>query len=161
MKQNIFETLLGAVVIVVAVGFLIYATRTANVGDVKGYEIVADFSSVGGLRAGDEVQISGVKVGQVARVELDGKAYLARVVMTVDNAVKLPSDTAATITSASLLGGKTLSLIPGGAEDMLEAGGKVEYTQAPQNLEELLGKFIFSVQDNKKNDQAAGAPATP
>ncbi len=158
MKQNLVETLIGALVIVIAVGFLIYSTRTANVGDVKGYEIVADFSSIGGLKAGDEVHISGVKVGQVARVELDSKAYLARVVMTVDGAVQLPSDTAATITSASLLGGKILSLIPGGAEDMLSPGGKIEYTQAPQNLEELLGKFIFSVQDTNEKDAPAAAP---
>ena len=33
---------------------------------------------------------------------------------------------------------------------MIPAGGRVQYTQAPQNLEQLLGKFIFSAQERKE-----------
>ena len=151
MKRNFVETILGAAVILIAIVFLIYSYGAAEVTDTDGYQISADFSGIGGLKTGDAVQISGVKIGQVAKVELDPKAYLARVTMDIDNSIKIPSDTAALISSESLLGGKYLQLEPGGAEDYLENGGRIEFTQAPQNLEQLLGKFIFSVQDSKKD----------
>lgn len=152
MKRSVVETVLGAVVIIGALTFLLFSYQTSNVGDVSGYHITADFSDIGGLKVGDEVQVSGVKVGQVAGIILDPKAYLARVTIEVANNVKLPSDTAALISSSSLLGGKYLSLEPGGAEDFLGDNGRIEFTQAPQNLEQLLGKFIFSMQGDKKKD---------
>ncbi len=160
MKRNVVETVLGAVVIIGAVVFLAFSYTSSNVGDVDGYRITADFSDIGGLKVGDEVQVSGVKVGQIAGIALDPKAYLARVTIEVGQNIKLPSDTAALISSTSLLGGKYLQLEPGGAEDYIENNGRIEFTQAPQNLEQLLGKFIFSVSD-KKDEEAPAEPASP
>ncbi len=145
MKRSVIETVLGAVVLITAILFLSFSYSTANVGAVSGYEISANFSGIGGLGIGDDVQISGVKVGSVSRVEL-ADSYLAKVYMSVDPAIQLPDDTAAFISSESLLGGKFLQLEPGASEDYLEEGGVILYTQAPQNLEQLLGKFIFSMQ---------------
>ncbi len=161
MKRNVVETVLGAVVIFTALVFLVFSYKTSNVGDVSGYQIIADFSDIGGLKVGDEVQVSGVKVGQVAKIALDPKAYLARVTMEVAANIKLPTDTAALISSSSLLGGKYLSLEPGGAEDFLQNGGRIEFTQAPQNLEQLLGKFIFSMQGSKKDGKGDDNKASP
>jgi phospholipid/cholesterol/gamma-HCH transport system substrate-binding protein len=164
MKRNIIETVLGAVVLAVAGVFFVFSYSTANVGSVDGYEITANFSGIGGLAVGDDVEISGVKVGSVSKVELDPVTYLAKVTVNVQPDVKLPSDTAALISSKSLLGGRYLSLEPGGAEDYLAPGARIEYTQAPQNLEQLLGQFIFSMNDAKDKDKgeesaAAAAPA--
>ncbi len=162
MKRNIIETVLGAVVLVGAALFFMYGYKTANVKPVTGYEVVADFSGIGGLKPGDNVEISGVKVGTVTSVELNPQTYLARVHMNVANGIKLPTDTAALISSESLLGGRYLSLEPGADEEMIEAGGRIEITQAPQNLEQLLGKFIFSMQDDKKGgDTTAQADTAP
>lgn len=150
MKRSVIETLLGAVVLVVAGYFLFFSYKTANVAADGGLRISADFSGIGGLKAGDDVAISGVKVGTVESVELMPDTYLARVHLDVDKSLALPTDTAALISSQSLLGGRYLSLEPGADEDMIADGGKIQYTQAPQNLEQLLGQFIFSVQDSKK-----------
>lgn len=148
MKRSLIETLIGALVVIVAGAFLYYALETADVGASDGYVVTADFSSVGGLKPGDAVQISGVKVGNVARVELMADTYLARVYMSIRDGYELPADTAALISSESLLGGQYLALEPGGDEEMIEPGGAIQYTQAPQNLEQLLGQFIFSMQDD-------------
>lgn len=156
MKRSVVETVLGGVVLLAAVVFLAFSYKTASVGDVSGYSVTADFSGIGGLKVGDEVQISGVKVGQIAKVELDPKSFLARVTLDIGDQVKLPEDTAAMISSQSLLGGRYMALEPGGAEEMLPHGGHIQYTQAPQNLEQLLGQFIFSMQGKDKD---AGAPA--
>lgn len=153
MKRSVIETVLGAVVLVAAVLFLSFSYSTANVGSVTGYEISANFTGIGGLSIGDDVQISGVKVGSVTRVEL-ADSYLASVFMSVDPAIELPEDTAAFISSESLLGGKFLQLEPGASDVMMEEGDVIQYTQAPQNLEQLLGKFIFSMQgSNDADDQ--------
>ncbi len=151
MKRSIAETVLGAVVIAVAGFFLMYSIETANVASTDGYNVTADFSSVGGLKAGDSVQISGVKVGAVSQIELLPETYLARVHININNGYELPLDTAALISSESLLGGLYMSLEPGADEEIIEDGGNIQYTQAPQNLEQLLGQFIFSMQDDKED----------
>ena len=147
MKRNVIETVLGAVVLAVAILFLAYSYSSASIGSAKGYEVMARFSSIGGLGVGDKVVISGVKIGSVSRIELDKENFLAEVYLDIDEKVKLPEDTAAFISSESLLGGLYMQLEPGAAEDMIEPNGVIEYTQAPQNLEQLLGQFIFSLQD--------------
>lgn len=150
MKRSIFETLLGAFVVVVAIGFFVFSTDKADVNSVGGYTVTADFSSVGGLRAGDAVQISGVKVGNVESVDLDHDSFLARVTLNLEDGLELPADTAALISSESLLGGLYMSLEPGADVDIIAPGGRIEFTQAPQNLEQLLGQFIFSLQETKE-----------
>lgn len=153
MKRSVIETVLGGVVLFVAAFFLAFSYRTANIASGNGYDLVADFSSIGGLKPGDDVQISGVKVGTVKGVTLNPENFLARVTMTLNHDVQLPDDTAALISSESLLGGRFMALEPGGSEDILKAGARVLYTQSPQNLEQLLGQFIFSMQGDKKNTQ--------
>lgn len=154
MKRNVVETVLGAVVLLVAVVFLGFSYSSANVGNVTGYAVTADFSGIGGLGIGDSVQISGVKVGSVAKIELKPDDYMARITLSIDKSIELPDDTSAFISSESLLGGKYLELQPGASDEILGAGGHIAYTQAPQNLEQLLGKFIFSM-DKSGSDTAA------
>lgn len=158
MSRSVIETVLGGLVLIGALVFFIFSYSKGDAGSVSGYQISANFSKIGGLKSGDPVQISGVKVGQIASVGLDPQTYLAKVTMEIDTHIQVPDDSAATINSQSLLGGLALSIEPGGSEDMVKAGGQIQYTQAPQNLEELLGKFIFSMQD-KKEDPKEVTPA--
>ena len=123
MSRSVIETVLGGFVLLGAVIFLIFSYGKGDAGTVSGYKISANFAKIGGLKAGDPVQISGVKIGQIASVDLDPKTYLAKVTMEIDNAVKVPDDSAATISSQSLLGGMAMGIEPGGSDVMLEQGG--------------------------------------
>jgi phospholipid/cholesterol/gamma-HCH transport system substrate-binding protein len=114
--------------------------------------VTANFSSVGGLQNGSDVRISGVKVGSVTGQTLDPDTFLAVVRMNIDPAIRLPGDTVAVIASESLLGGRYMALEPGGAEELIEPGGRIEYTQSTPGIEQLLGQVIFSM-------QGAGGPA--
>ena len=89
MKRSVTETILGAVVIVVAGLFLAYSLKSANVSASDGYVVMADFSGIGGLKAGDSVQISGVKIGTVSNVSLNTDTYLARVSMDIDDNIQM------------------------------------------------------------------------
>ena len=155
-QRSVAETLTGAVVLVVAVGFLGYAVANTGRTPVSGYSLHAGFDRIDGLSVGADVRVAGVKVGSVTTARVDPQSYQAQVTFTVQNAVKLPRDTSAEITSDGLLGSKYLALVPGGEEAMLAAGGTVTITQSAISLEQLLGKFIFSV-TNLASDQKAAA----
>lgn len=158
MRRNVIETVLGAVVLVVAGFFLFFAYTSADLRPVRGYTLEARFSSTGGLSAGSDVRISGVKVGTVTGQSLDPQSFQAVVSMEIDPTVKLPRDTSAAIASESLLGGRYLQLQPGGEEDLLKAGDRIEYTQSAVNLEELLGRFIFSASSGGGGQGGNAAP---
>ena len=150
MKQNMVETVLGAFVLVVAIMFFIYGTGTANVGSSgSSYNVSAQFTDIGSLNVGDDVKISGVVVGKVSGIDLDPLIYNADVTMAIDDDVELPYDTSARISSEGLLGGTYMALDVGGDSEMLAEGDAIAITQSAQNLEQLLGQFIFSLQDEK------------
>jgi phospholipid/cholesterol/gamma-HCH transport system substrate-binding protein len=144
MTRNLLETLLGAVVLIVAIGFLAFAYRSSQVQENGGYELIARFDKVDGLERGSDVRISGIKVGTVLDQALDPETYRAEVRFSLREDVRLPADTSAAVVSNGLLGGKYLALVPGGDIEMLEAGDEVTLTQSAVNLEDLIGHMIFS-----------------
>jgi len=151
MRGNVVEALLGAVVLVVAAGFLVFAYSSTDVAAIAGYQVQAKFDRVDGLVIGSDVRLGGIKVGTVVGQELETDTYLAVVRMTIDPKIKLPADSSAEIVSDGLLGSKYLSLVPGGDEGFIEVGGEIRFTQSPIILENLIGQLIFS-QGESKNE---------
>ena len=144
MSRNLLETLLGAIVLIVAIGFLVFAYNTSQVERDGGYELIARFDKVDGLEPGSDVRISGIKVGTVIDQTLDPETYRAEVRFSLRDDVQLPADTSAAVVSNGLLGGKYLALVPGGDIEMLQPGGEVTLTQSAVNLEDLIGHMIFT-----------------
>ena len=163
MKGNVIETVMGAVVLVVAALFLFFAYSTSQLRSVKGYELSANFEHIDGIRDGSDVRVSGIKVGSVVSMTLDPKTFLATVKMSVEPDIKLPDDTVAEIVSSSLLGDKYMSLVPGGSDKDIPAGGQIKYTQSSVSLEHLIGQMMFSPPGGKKpgeGDSSGGAAGT-
>ena len=144
MQRNMLETVMGAIVLLTAVAFVSLAYEAANIRGTDGYELEAEFGATGGLSVGDDVRISGIKVGRISRQELDPVTYAARIVMSLDERIRIPADSSARITAASLLGGNYLELIPGADEDMMQPGEIIYDTRDPVSLTDLLGKAVFS-----------------
>lgn len=153
MGKNIFETLVGALVLAVAVGFVIIAYQSGSVTATDGYELTAKFDRVDGLNVGSDVRVSGLKVGSVVNQHIDPATYLAIVTLTIDDKVKIPKDSIAEIVSNGLLGGKYLALVPGGDEAMFADGEEIRFTQPSISIESLIGKFLFGGSDD--GDDAA------
>ena len=158
MPRNIVETLLGAAVLAVALGFLAWAYGRSDAGDPGGYTLRAKFDRVDGLEIGGDVRMSGIKVGKVLSQELDPQSYRAQVTFSVRNGLELPSDSSAAIVSSGLLGGKYLSLVPGGDDRLLTDGGEITLTQSSVNLEDLIGRYIFSGQSGQSGQGSAAEP---
>jgi phospholipid/cholesterol/gamma-HCH transport system substrate-binding protein len=159
MQRNAIEPILGALVLVAAVAFLVFAYNKAGQRTFTGYPVTARFSSIDGLQTGSDVKIGGVKVGQVTGISIDPATYLAMVKLTVSPEIKLPVDSVASITTEGLLGGKYVGLIPGSSDDMMKAGALITHTEASVSLESLIGQFMYSPGSSKTSD--AGGAASP
>ncbi|MFL5281006.1 MAG: outer membrane lipid asymmetry maintenance protein MlaD [Rhodopila sp.] len=161
-RHGALEVVTGAAVLVVAAGFLAYAVAHSGRSVSSGYTLQARFEHIDGLAPGSDVRIAGVKVGTVTAEQIDPKTFQAIVSLTVRNDIELPKDSSAEITSESLLGGKYISLSPGGEEAILKPGQTITITQSSISLEQLLGKFIFSVtslNSAKGGQDSGGRPA--
>ncbi len=144
MEKNVLETLMGGIVIIVAAAFLIFAYEGSQAHVEGGYKISADFNDASGIALGSDVRIGGVKVGIVSDLTLDTKTYEAVAILQIKNDTKVPKDSSAAIVSAGLLGEKYIALTPGSDDKMLADGGRLQFTQSAVNVEQLIGKFMFS-----------------
>ncbi|MCK5275238.1 MAG: outer membrane lipid asymmetry maintenance protein MlaD [Alphaproteobacteria bacterium] len=151
MKRNVIETVLGAVVLLVAGVFLAFAYSSADLRPVAGYKVSARFNAVDGLTVGSDVRVGGVKVGSVVGQSIDLESYQAVVVMSIRPDIGLPEDSVAMVSSEGLLGGKYIRIDPGASEKHLADGSSLAETRGIVSLEEMLGKVIFLVTDELEN----------
>jgi phospholipid/cholesterol/gamma-HCH transport system substrate-binding protein len=99
------------------------------------------FAEAGGLKAGDDVLVSGAKVGKVSDVHLDRDVVVAELTLS-DRAPKLGGQTRASIITVTLLGRAGVELLPGG-DGRLDAGDTipVERTSSPYSLTSALNQL--------------------
>jgi len=159
-RRNLAEILVGAGVIVLAAGFLGYAVARSGRPETGGYPVHAKFQRIDGLDVGAPVRLAGIRVGTVSTTALDPQTYEAEVTLIIADKVKLPKDTSAAVASEGLLGGKYINLVPGADEQMIASGGEITITQPAINVEDLLGRFIFSAANlAAQSGQGKGRPA--
>jgi len=158
MNNSTVETLIGAVVIAIAIGFLTFAYNTSGMGQKSsGYVISAEFDNVEGVNVGSDIRMAGIKIGTVTAQSLNPNNYQALVSMSIDPKVKLTDDTSAKVTSEGLLGSKFISLEPGGSDVTLANGGVITYTQGAVDIWSLISQAMF----DKSGAKAPEAPAAP
>lgn len=151
------ETILGAIVVAVAVGFFAFASAQAGQNGARaGYDLSALFNRVDGITVGSDVRVSGVKVGAVKAISLDPESFQARLTFTIDNNVKVNDQSTARIQSDGLLGGAYVSIEPGGLTP-LPAGGMIENTQGTVDLLSLFASFAGGGA-NHSTDTTQGSP---
>ncbi|WP_293613424.1 MlaD family protein [Ponticaulis sp.] len=143
MRNSVFETALGAVVILVAGVFLFFAmSATDQSGGGSDYELLGRFNDVTGIESGSDVLLAGVKIGRVVDVDMDPQTYEALVTMSVRNDVELPDDSDARIISG-LLGGSHIAVQAGGGFDMIptDGSGEILYTRGSVDIITLFASF--------------------
>ncbi len=148
MNKKPVETIMGLVVLVVAVFFLLFAYRVSDLQVVKGYELNAKFLKVGGLNVGSDVRINGIKVGTVVNQKLDNDDYMVDVVLSISPDIKLPRDSVASIVGDGLVGDKFIKIEPGKSREYLTPGETFANTKDFKSLEDMVGEIIFMVTDD-------------
>ena len=148
MRSNIFETFIGAIVIVLAVSFLFYSFSITDNNTEGVYNINATFNRIDGIQIGSDVRLSGIKIGSVSKSSLNQTTYEAQLALIIDNSIKIPDDSSAKITMDGLLGSNYISIEPGGSEIYLSENDYLLYTQGSVDLIGLVGEALFSVEEN-------------
>jgi len=108
----------------------------------KNYTLTADFNNISGLKPGAGVEMAGVGVGQVFRIEL-GENDRAHVTLLLKRGVKVTEDAIASIRTQGIIGDKYVRISQGGGDDILAEGSVIEETESAVDLEELVSKYIF------------------
>lgn len=143
MAENTTETIIGGIVLAVAIGFVTFAYQsTDSAAPANSYNLTASFRSAQGINVGADVKMAGVKVGTVTGITLDRLSFRAIMSIAVDADLELPDDTAILISSEGLLGGNYVEMVPGGSPDNLTAGDEIYDTQGSVSLVSLLMKFV-------------------
>ncbi|MFC6199771.1 MlaD family protein [Ponticaulis profundi] len=144
MRNSVFETILGLVVIVAAGAFLAFAMSTTESSGQSGtYSVTARFNSVVGVDSGTDVRMAGVKVGRVTNVSIDPERAEAVLTLSVRDDVELRDDADAKVTSDGLLGGAFISIEPGGGFETIpqDGSGEIIYTRGSVDILTLFASF--------------------
>lgn len=165
MKNTTVETAIGALVILIAAGFFVFAYSTSGAGTASGgYRLTAEFDNIAGVNTGTDVRLAGIKIGTVVSQTLNPDNYQAVLTMTIDPKVKLTDDTTAKITSEGLLGSNFVALDPGGSDVVLADGGAITNTQGAVDIWSLISQAMFAGKgggDTGGGDKPAGNTETP
>jgi len=160
-RSPIRDLLVGVFVLsgLAALAYLSIQLGGATYSGPGGLTLYASFDEIGGLAPRSPVVIGGVKVGQVKEITLSPTGdFRARVTMDVDQSLKLPDDTSASILTQGVLGSQYVGLEPGGSETLIPEGGEIAYTQSAVVIERLIGRVIQSLgnSSNGGGDSSSG-----
>jgi phospholipid/cholesterol/gamma-HCH transport system substrate-binding protein len=144
-----FFVLLG----IACLGYLAIKLGKLEVLGNHGYAVYADFPSVAGLKIGDPVEIAGVKVGRVDAMGLADDR--ARLLLRIQDDVKLQEDVIASVRARGLIGDKFVLVTPGASDKIIPPGGKIRETESPPDIPDLIGKIVggdLTSKGEKKNE---------
>jgi len=150
MHRNVIETVLGAVVILVAAIFVVFAMQFSSNAGVKGYDLLAEFRAVDGLKVGDEVRMAGVKIGTVTQIGLKSDDYGAVVTMRLEPEALVSVDSTVSIHTDGLFGGKYMEILIGGDTVNLKPGQRFGFVQDSVIVEELIEKIVSYAEGSRK-----------
>ncbi len=148
MSHTVSETTIGAIVVAVAVGFLLYASNTVGFNrEAQGLHLVAGFNSANGVSVGTDVRMAGIKIGTVQGMRLDADSYRAYLDLALVERFPIPDDSAVSISQDGLLGGSYVEVIPGGSDENMASGDEFLETQSSVSFLSLLLRFVSGAEE--------------
>jgi len=145
MKKTSIEVAVGVFVLIgiICVGYLTIRLGKMELMGGGYYTLSARFQSVSGLKAGAQVEMAGVEVGQVDAIGLDPIQQVAVVSLKISKEVQLTDDVIASVKTSGMIGDKFVNITPGGSEEILQPGDTITETESALDLEELVSKYVF------------------
>ncbi len=126
---------------ILSLGYLSIKLAKMEVIGGSGYELMAQFSNIGGLKEGSSVVIAGVDVGRVKSIRLED--YEARVVLVLPQEIEIQEDAIASIKTKGLIGEKFIQITPGGSDMIMKSGDRIRETEPAVDMEALISNFVF------------------
>src|SRR5689334_11970094 len=121
---NVFETILSALVVVVAIGFLAFIVVRTGTGHLGSYSLRIRVADASGLDVGSDVRLGGTKIGSITDLFLDKSNFSAVITATIRDDLTLPVDSRASV-ATSTLSNPYLSIAPGNAAKTVSADGEI------------------------------------
>ena len=88
------------------------------------------------------MKIAGVEIGRVKSISLkEGSAWVE---LSIDSDIKIENDSLASVRTKGLIGEKFIKITLGGEEEYLANGDEILDTEPALEIEELIGKFLYS-----------------
>jgi phospholipid/cholesterol/gamma-HCH transport system substrate-binding protein len=113
---------IGAISLVIALVAMAAAMNLQRLPGLRGTAYEAEFTDASGLHKGNMVQIAGIPVGRVSKIDLAGDHVVVH--FTIDRGVEFGDESSASIEVLNLLGEKFVNLLPDGSEQS-EAGATI------------------------------------
>jgi len=133
----------GGVGTLILIALVIAAFSYDKIPFVKGTtDYSAYFAEAGGIKVGSDVRVSGLGVGRVSDIRLEGTKVL--VDFTVRDGVELGAQTEAAIKTETVLGTKFLEVTPRG-DGNLDGTIPLERTTSPYDLPSALGDLTSTI----------------
>lgn len=133
----------GIVGVLVVVALVVAVFSYDKIPFIKGTsDYSAYFADAGGIKTGSDVRVSGLGVGRVSGIKLEGTKVL--VDFTVRDGVDLGDRTEAAIKTETVLGTKYLELTPRG-DGSLAGPIPLERTKSPYDLTDALGDLTTTI----------------
>jgi phospholipid/cholesterol/gamma-HCH transport system substrate-binding protein len=154
-KQRYVDFSVGLFMLLGVLALLVMSMKVSNLSGFMShdsYDVFADFTDIGGLKVRAPVTVAGVKIGEVAHIELQSGELNAKVTMRLQSDKKIPyEDSSARILTEGLLGSNYISIVPGFEDEenkdhpYLQNGDVIGKTQEAIILENLIGQLLFNI----------------
>jgi phospholipid/cholesterol/gamma-HCH transport system substrate-binding protein len=142
----------------VMIGLAVLAYMALRLGkfqfsEAPGYQVWAVFDNATGIKKNAPVEMAGIQVGVVEKIELDrGRAQLT---LRVQPAVRLTADSLAAIRTRGVLGDKYVALEPGGpGAPALKDGDGLATARVPDDLDQVMAR-VGAIADDVKDITAS------
>jgi phospholipid/cholesterol/gamma-HCH transport system substrate-binding protein len=132
-------------------GYLAVGLGDLRIFESNRYAVVAEFDNVSGLKHGASVEIAGVPIGEVSRIELRDPTALVH--LSINNSVQLRDDDIASIRTKGIIGDRYIKVSRGASDTLIQAGGKLTETESVVDFEDIVGKIVHNLGADKSDDE--------
>lgn len=155
MTSRKVEIGVGFFVALAIASLLMMALKVADQGmsgNGETYSLYAKFDNIGGLKPRSPVKVGGVVIGRVGGIELDAEDFTPVVTLVISQEYQnFPDTSSVSILTSGLLGEQYVGFQPGFSFDGIESlneGDFIADTKSALVLEDLIGQFLFSKNDD-------------
>ncbi len=130
-------TVLGIALLIAGIGFLRGGFEIRD----RGYDIYILTANAGGMTVGAPVQMAGIEIGRVTRLDLTPQRQ-ARITVRIRPGVTIPTGSRFAIATTGLLGDRYIHITPEPADTPPIAPGTIVTAATPLSIDELFDRVV-------------------